>query len=295
MARELLYGTDLAGEIADNTKQQVEELRSIGRIVSLATVLVGDDPASRRYIEMKHEEGSSVGIDMHSVELAADSSQSTLNGALAELSEDESMNALLVQYPLPVGLNYLSALSNINPLKDVDGLHPYNLGLLFHDPETYPGILPCTPNGIIQLLRHGDVELDGADITVVGRGMTVGAPLSMLLSARNNGSYSTVTTLHDGTKDLGEHTKNADVVIGAVGQPGLIDESMVREDATLVSVGVSYLEDGRARGDFTEEARDKAGVYVPVTRGIGPMTRANLWSNAVRCYELQQPEDSLPA
>lgn len=272
-----------------DVQRQLGLLREMGKTAHFTTVLVGNDPASKKYIDMKQSEGSMIGVSMARVDLPADISQSDLNSKIAELNNDLAINAILIQYPLPGKLNYLESISQIEPNKDVDGLHPYNLGLIMHDPQgNYPGIIPCTPNGIVQLLEHGGVKLEGADVAVVGRGMTVGAPLSMLLSAKNNGPGATVTTLHRHTKDLSKHIKNADIVIGATGVPNLIDDTMVKQDAILVSVGVSYDSNGRARGDFTDEARKKADIYIPVTGGIGPMTRANLWQNVLKCYELQQ-------
>lgn len=284
MAAELLKGTQLAEEMVETARLQLARFEELGNAACFTTVLVGEDPASHKYIEMKQREGESLGVKMSRVDLPHDISQADLEKTITELSDSE-VDAILIQYPLPKGLDYLRAVSQINPVKDVDGLHPANLGLLFHDPENHPGLLPCTPNGIIQLLEHGGVELENADVAVVGKGLTVGGPLSVMLSAKNNGPSATVATLHHATKSIGDYISNADIVIGAAGAPGIIDASMIKDGATLVAVGVRYV-DGMARGDFTKDARDKASIYVPVTGGIGPMTRANLWQNVVRCYNL---------
>ncbi len=235
---------------------------------------------------MKQNEGSSLGVQMSRIDLPADISQEALEDEVEEIS-DSGVDAILVQYPLPQNLDYLSVIQKIRPSKDVDGLHPSNLGLIFHDPENFRGLVPCTPKGILDLLAYGKVETEGTNITVVGRGLTVGAPLSALLTAKNNGARATVTNAHSATKDLAKHTENADIIVAAVGQPNLIDGSMVRDGATLISVGVTYDQQGVAHGDFSDEASQKAGIFVPVTKGVGPLTRANLWKNAVKCAELQ--------
>jgi len=285
MAETFLYGTELARTLTEETQKRFVQYAELGEPACLTTVLVGDNPASKRYIEMKQEEGSTLGVNMDRLELPHDITQEDLEGEMEQLSAS-GVDSILIQYPLPPGLNYLSAVSRIKPTQDVDGLHPANLGLLFHDPENFPGLVPCTPNGILQLLEHGNVGVQNADITVVGRGLTVGGPLSVLLAATHNGASATVSTVHLGTKELRAHTRDADIVIGAAGSPGLIDADAVKEGAALISVGVKY-EAGKARGDFTPAAKAKAGVYVPVTNGVGPMTRANLWANVARCHELR--------
>lgn len=286
MSERLLYGNDLARQMMAEVADEVRQLGLLSNYVHFATVLVGDNPASQRYIAMKQGEGSSLGIEMSRVDVPANISQDGLEEEISNLSDREDIDAILVQYPLPPHLDYLSTIQKIDPRKDVDGLHPSNLGLLLHDPENFPGLIPCTPKGILQLLQHGEVAVERANITIVGKGLTVGAPLAALLTSKKNGPYATVTTVHRGTKDLTEHLVNADIVVAAAGQPALISGEMIRDGATLVSVGVTYDKKGMAHGDFSDDAREKAGVFVPVTKGVGPMTRANLWKNAIRCYEL---------
>lgn len=290
MSERILYGDTLAKDMMAEVARHVHALGLLGREVHFSTILVGDNPASRKYIEMKQGEGAELGIHMSRVDMPADTTQKELEERVTVLSEDADTDAVLMQYPLPNHLNYLKALQHLNPVKDVDGLHPANMGLLFHDPKEYSGLMPCTPKGILDLLKFGEVPLEGADITIVGRGLTVGAPLAALMTGRNNGPYATVTAVHRGTHDIAQHTKNADIVIAAAGKPNLIDEDMVKEGSTLVAVGVQYDENGTAHGDFTDLAQKKAAIYVPVTRGVGPLTRANLWKNAVYCHELRQPD-----
>lgn len=286
MAAELLRGNSLAESMMEEAHSRFKGIKASGDTARFSTVLVGGDPASRKYIEMKQLEGSNLGVQMSRIDLPAQISQTELETVISQLNNTD-VDAVLIQYPLPKGLDYARAISKLNPEKDVDGLHPSNLGLLFHDPESHPGLLPCTPNGIIQLLKYGGVDIENADIVVVGRGLTVGGPLSVMLACKNNGVSATVSTLHHGTKSIAEHTLKADIIIGAAGSPGLITAEMVKEGSTLVAVGVKYI-DNKAKGDFTDEARRRAGVYVPVTNGVGPMTRANLWQNVVRCYDLRK-------
>lgn len=280
-----LRGNYLADSMIENARNRFIAIKDIGDTACFTTVLVGDDPASQKYVEMKQLEGTNLGVMMSRVDLPANIPQTDLENTISQLNENGE-DAVLIQYPLPGALDYVRAISRLDPTKDVDGLHPSNLGLLFHDPENHPGLLPCTPNGIIQLLKSGGVKVQNADIVVVGRGLTVGGPLSVMLASKNNGASATVSTVHHSTKSLKEYTLNADIIIGAAGSPGLITADMIREGTTLVSVGVGYV-DNKARGDFSEEARHLAGTYVPVTSGIGPMTRANLWQNVLRCYELK--------
>lgn len=289
MSERLLYGNVLADRLMEEAREDFSSFQALRKTARLTTVLVGKDPASKKYIDMKQAEGEKLGVAMERVDLDADISQDELENTLASLSNREDVTAVLAQYPLPGNLNYLQAIQKLDPKKDVDGLHPSNLGLLIHDPVHHPGLIPCTPNGILQLLQYGGVEIERANVAVVGRGLTVGGPLSVLLNSKNNGANATVTLLHSGSKDLAEYTRAADIVIGATGRPGLITEDMITKGTTLVSVGVKYDKDDRARGDFTHGARQIAGDYVPVTRGIGPMTRANLWKNVVRCWQLQHP------
>lgn len=280
----ILRGNYLADSMIENAQNRFEAIKEIGDTACFTTVLVGEDPASQKYVEMKQKEGVNLGVRMSRLDLPSDISQQELENEISRLNKTE-VDAVLIQYPLPKNLDYAKAITRLNPLKDVDGLHPSNLGLLFHDPENYNGLLPCTPNGIIQLLKYGGVNIQNANVVVVGRGLTVGGPLSVLLAAKNNGVSATVSTLHHGTKLLKEYTLTADIIVGAAGSPDLITADMIKEGTTLVAVGVKYV-DRKAKGDFTREARQLAGTYVPVTNGVGPMTRANLWQNVLSCYEL---------
>lgn len=238
-------------------------------------MLVGSDPASQNYVRMKHRDCEEVGIASIQVELPEDTTADQLREAIEGLNADPSCTGYIVQLPIPRHLDENWALSLIDPDKDADGLHPINLGrLVLNEPAT----LPCTPRGIVELLRRHDVELNGAEVVVVGRGITVGRPLGLILTRRSENS--TVTLCHTGTRDLAEHTRKADVVVAAAGVPHMITAGMIRERAALVDVGVSRV-DGKTTGDLAPDVWDKAGWVTPNPGGVGPMTRAMLLSNVV--------------
>jgi methylenetetrahydrofolate dehydrogenase (NADP+)/methenyltetrahydrofolate cyclohydrolase len=249
-----------------------------GVALRLVTVLVGDDPASAMYVEMKHTESASYGLPTRELRLSASISQSELNEAIAELSNDVTVTSVLVQYPLPGNLDYFDALRHLDPDKDVDGLHPINLGLLAAGETS--GIIPCTPRGIVTLLEKSDVAFENANVVVVGRGLTVGRPLSILLGTSSFGYNATVTLCHSRTVDLARHVRQADVVIAAAGYPGLITSDMVHQDQVVVTAGVSFVE-GKAKPDIDMDARETVAAFTTTTGAVGPMTRAYLFSNAV--------------
>lgn len=224
---------------------------------------------------MKHRDCEQVGISSIQVELPEDATAEQLRDAIEGLNEDPACTGYIVQLPIPKHLDENWALSLIDPDKDADGLHPTNLGrLVLNEPAT----LPCTPRGIVELLRRHDVELNGAEVCVVGRGITVGRPLGLILTRRSENS--TVTLCHTGTRDLKAHTSRADVVVAAAGVPAMISADMIREGAALVDVGVSRV-DGKTVGDLAPDVWDKAGFVTPNPGGVGPMTRAMLLSNVV--------------
>ena len=267
-------------EIFDDLKKRVDKLRDKGITPGLATVLVGDDPGSHSYVKMKHRDCEALGINSIRRDLPADISQEELLAVIDELNEDPACTGYIVQLPLPKHLNENEVLERIDPDKDADGLHPVNLGKLVLN-EDAP--LPCTPNGCISLLRRFDVELDGAKVVVIGRGVTVGRPIGLMLTRRSENS--TVTLCHTGTKDLAAETKAADVIIAAAGVPHMLTADMVKEGAAVLDVGVSRV-DGKLAGDVAPEVWDKAGAVSPNPGGVGPLTRAFLVHNVVERAEL---------
>lgn len=270
-----LDGRATAAAIKAELGQRVARLRSQGVTPGLATVLVGDDPASQNYVRMKHRDCEQVGIASIQVELPANATMSQLEEAIAGLNADEACTGYIVQLPLPSHLDENRALELIDPGKDADGLHPVNLGrLVLNEPAT----LPCTPRGIVELVRRHGIEWQGAEVCVVGRGITVGRPLGLILTRR--AENATVTLCHTGTRDLAGHTRRAGIVVAAAGVPGMITAGMIREGAVCIDVGVSRV-DGRTTGDLAQDVWDKAGWVTPNPGGVGPMTRAMLLSNVV--------------
>lgn len=267
-------------EIFDDLKKRVDKLRDKGITPGLATVLVGDDPGSHSYVKMKHRDCEALGINSIRRDLPGDISQEELLAVIDELNADPACTGYIVQLPLPKHLNENEVLERIDPEKDADGLHPVNLGKLVLN-EDAP--LPCTPNGCISLLRRFDVELNGAKVVVIGRGVTVGRPIGLMLTRRSENS--TVTLCHTGTKDLAAETKAADVIIAAAGVPHMLTADMVKEGAAVLDVGVSRV-DGKLAGDVAPEVWEKAGAVSPNPGGVGPLTRAFLVHNVVERAEL---------
>ena len=275
MTAQKLDGKATAAAIKSELTGRVAALRDRGFVPGLATVLVGDDPASRSYVRMKHADCAEVGISSIQVELPATASTAQVAEAIAALNADPAVTGYIVQLPLPRGLDENAMLSLIDPEKDADGLHPVNLGRLVLNA---PAPLPCTPRGIVELLRRHDVPLAGAGVCIIGRGITVGRPLGLILTRRSENA--TVTLCHTGTRDLAEHTRRADIVVAAAGVPGMVTADMIRDGAVCVDVGVSRVE-GRTTGDLAPDVWDKASWVTPNPGGVGPMTRAMLLSNIV--------------
>lgn len=275
MTAQRLDGTATAKAIKAELTDRVAALADRGVRPGLATVLVGDDPASQNYVRMKHRDCEQVGIASIQVELPADASATQVEEAILGLNADPACTGYIVQLPIPRHLDENWALSLIDPAKDADGLHPINLGrLVLNEPAT----LPCTPRGIVELVRRHGIDWRGAEVCVVGRGITVGRPLGLILTRRSENA--TVTLCHTGTRDLAEHTRGADIVVGAAGVPGLITADMIADGAVLLDVGVSRV-DGKTVGDFAADVWEKAGWISPNPGGVGPMTRAMLLSNVV--------------
>ncbi|MDR1711139.1 MAG: bifunctional methylenetetrahydrofolate dehydrogenase/methenyltetrahydrofolate cyclohydrolase [Propionibacteriaceae bacterium] len=275
MTATRIDGKAVAAQIKAELAAKVAELRSGGVTPGLGTVLVGEDPGSQLYVAGKHRDCAEVGIESIRVDLPATASQAQVEEAVLALNTDPACTGFIVQLPLPRGLDENRVLGLIDPAKDADGLTPVNLGNLLLG---VPAPLPCTPRGIVELLRRYDIELDGAEVCVIGRGVTVGRPLAALLSRRSENA--TVTQCHTGTRDLAAHTRAADIVVAAAGKAGMVTADMVKPGATLIDVGVTRV-DGKPKGDLDAGVWEVAGFVTPNPGGVGPMTRAMLLQNVV--------------
>jgi len=281
MTAVILDGKATAAEVKEQLAARVAALAAAGMMPGLGTVLVGDDPGSRAYVAGKHRDSAQVGIASIRRELPASATQQQVEAVVDELNADPACTGYIVQLPLPPGLDALAVLHRMNPAKDADGLHPVNLGRLVLGE---PGPLPATPRGIVALLRRFGVPIDGAEVTVIGRGITVGRSLGLLLTRRSENA--TVTLCHTGTRHLAAHTRRADIVVAAAGRPGLLTPDMVRPGAAVVDVGITRTDAGLA-GDVAPEVAGVAGYLAPVPCGVGPMTRAMLLANLIDAAERQ--------
>jgi methylenetetrahydrofolate dehydrogenase (NADP+) / methenyltetrahydrofolate cyclohydrolase len=279
MSARILDGRATAAAIKEDLRKRVADLAAAGRVPGLGTVLVGDDPGSRAYVNGKHRDSVEVGIASIRRDLPAGASQQQVEAVVDELNADPECTGYLVQLPLPPQLDPLAILHRVDPAKDADGLHPVNLGKLVLGE---PGPLPCTPRGIVELLRRYDVPIAGADVTVIGRGITVGRSLGLLLTRRTENA--TVTLCHTGTRDLAAHTRGADIVVVAAGRPGLLTADMVKPGAAVLDVGITRTEAGLT-GDVAPGVAEVAGYLAPMPGGVGPMTRAMLLTNVVEAAE----------
>ncbi|HEX2026762.1 MAG TPA: bifunctional methylenetetrahydrofolate dehydrogenase/methenyltetrahydrofolate cyclohydrolase FolD [Nitriliruptorales bacterium] len=278
MTARILDGRALATRLRARIAEEVAALQAEhGVTPGLAAVLVGDDPASRVYVDMKHRDSQTVGIHSRQVELPAHTTQAELLAVIDELNRDDTMDGILVQLPLPLSIAPATIQEATDPQKDVDGLHPVNAGRLLQGDPTF---VPCTPSGVLELLRDGGVELAGARVAVIGRSPLVGRPLSVLLGLK--GTDATVVQCHSRTRDLPGECRRADVIVAAVGVPHLVLADWVQPGAVVVDVGTNRLEDGRLVGDVDfEHVQEVAGAITPVPGGVGPMTRAMLLRNTV--------------
>ena len=279
MTARILDGRAVALAIREDLTRRVAELARRGVTPGLGTVLVGDDPGSRAYVRGKHRDSAQVGIASISRELPADVTQVEVEAVVDELNADPACTGFLVQLPLPEGLDAQRVLHRVDPDKDADGLHPLNLGKLVLGE---PGPVPGTPEGIIELLRRYDIPLAGAEVTVIGRGITVGRTLGLMLTRRSENA--TVALCHTGTKDLAAHTRTADIVIVAAGRPRLLTADMIRPGAVVVDVGITRTDAGLV-GDVDPGVAEVAGWLAPVPGGVGPMTRAMLLAKVVAFAE----------
>ena len=281
----LIDGRAVAARVRERVAAEVRELRAAGVEPGLATVLVGDDPASHVYVRMKRKACEEVGIASIHHELPADTPRAELAGLLERLNADGGVSGILLQLPLPDGLDAAEMTALIAPVKDVDGLTPLSAGLLAHGQE---GLVPCTPAGIMELLAHTGVELEGARAVVIGRSQLVGKPLAQLLLAAN----ATVTQCHSRTRDLAAVCREADVLVAAVGRAGTVTGDMVRAGAVVIDVGMNRTDDGLAGDVDFHAVRGKASAITPVPGGVGPMTIAMLVSNTLRAARLQSGADA---
>jgi methylenetetrahydrofolate dehydrogenase (NADP+)/methenyltetrahydrofolate cyclohydrolase len=279
MSAVILDGKATAQTIKNNLAQRVDALKAKGINPGLGTILVGDDAGSHAYVNGKHKDCAEVGISSIRIDLPKTATQADVMSAIAKLNNDPNCTGFIVQLPLPKGLDGNLALEAMDPSKDADGLHPNNLGKLVLGQN---GPLPCTPRGIIELLRAYKIELNGANIVIIGRGVTVGRPLGLLITRKTENA--TVTLCHTGTKDLTSHLINADIVIAAAGVPHLVKANMIKKGAALVDVGITRTENGLV-GDIDPQVKDVAGFFSPMPGGTGPMTRAMLLTNVVERAE----------
>jgi methylenetetrahydrofolate dehydrogenase (NADP+) / methenyltetrahydrofolate cyclohydrolase len=282
MSAIILDGKATLAAIKEELTVRVKALADAGRTPGLGTILVGDDPGSHAYVNGKHRDCADVGIVSIRRDLPATATQADVESAVADLNADPACTGYLVQLPLPKGLDEQRVLELVDPAKDADGLHPVSLGRLVLNASAP---LPCTPRGIVELLRRYDVPLRGAEVVIVGRGTTVGRPLGLLLTRRSENA--TVTMCHTGTRDLAAHTRGADIIVMAAGVPGLLTPDMVKPGAAVLDVGITRVDGDKARlvGDVAPGVAEVAAFLAPMPGGVGPMTRAMLLTNVVELAE----------
>lgn len=285
----ILDGKSVAAQVKEDLARRVGALRQQGIQPGLGTLLVGNDPGSMKYVAGKHADCAQVGITSIRKDLPADATERQIGQAIDELNADPSCTGFIVQLPLPAGVDEMSAIARIDPGKDVDGMHPYNLGeLVLHTSGMISTPLPCTPRGVLALLDHYGIDLNGKEVCVLGRGITIGRTIGLLLTRRE--VNATVTLCHTGTRNVREHMRRADVIVAAMGSAGFVKPEDIKEGAVLVDVGVSRVWDEQAgryriKGDIDKACYEKAGAYTPNPGGVGPMTRAMLLSNVVEIAE----------
>lgn len=290
----VLDGKALADKMRDNLRDAIEHLADGGARPGLATVHMGDDPAAESYIKMKQRDCEELGINGTHVNIDSDAPAEDLYETLDELNADSDVHGILIQDDVPDHIDWLEAVSHIDPLKDVDGLHPENVGRLI---AGNPRFVPCTPLGVQKLLDHEGIQIEGSDVVIVNRSMVVGKPLTNLLMQKADGGNATVTVCHSRTEDLAEKTRQADILVVAVDSPEFIDASMVSEGTTVVDVGIGRVDADNEKGyklmgdvDF-ESVEPKADYIAPVPGGVGPMTRVMLHHNTVKATRLQAGVD----
>ena len=276
MTARILSGKDVAAIVRESVARQVAQLAELGTPVGLATVLVGDDPASRMYVSYKHRDAESVGMDSIDVQLPASASEEAVFATIDDLNDRPDVTGMIVQLPLPDGLDGEAAVERVLPSKDADGLHPFNLGRMVLG---RPGPLPATPSGVMTILSHYGIATEGKRAVVVGRSFLVGKPMGLLLGAK--GVDATVVQAHSRTPDLAEVCRTADILVAAVGRPGLITADFVKPGAVVIDVGTNRTDAGLVGDVAFDEVAGVASAITPVPGGVGPMTRASLLSNTV--------------
>ena len=279
MSATILDGRALAASIKQGLSARIKELQNKGVTPGLGTILVGDDPGSHSYVAGKHRDCQEVGITSIRIDLQADASESDVLAAIKDLNSEKECSGYIVQLPLPRGINTQKVLEAIDPAKDADGLHPLNLGRLV---AGYNAPLPCTPRAIVELINHYKIPLSGAEVVVIGRGLTVGRPLGLLLNRKQENA--TVTLTHTGTKDLAAHTKRADIIVAAIGSPHFLKAKDIKSGAIVLDVGISRTDSGLV-GDIDHGVMEVASFFAPMPGGVGPMTRAMLLTNVVEACE----------
>ncbi|THE66173.1 bifunctional methylenetetrahydrofolate dehydrogenase/methenyltetrahydrofolate cyclohydrolase [Salinadaptatus halalkaliphilus] len=291
---EIIDGNAVASEIRDDLTDAIETLTDAGARPGLATVLMGDDPASQTYVNMKQRDCEEVGIESVHVDVAGDASPETLYEEIAALNDDPAVHGYIVQAPVPDHVDYREVIRRVDPAKDVDGFHPENVGRLVAGDARFR---PCTPHGVQKLLESAGVDLEGKDVTIVGRSDIVGKPLANLLIQKADDGNATVTVCHSRTEDLAAKTRDADIVVAAAGAPELVDGSMIGDGAVVIDVGVNRVDADTEKGyelvgdvEF-ESAKEQASSITPVPGGVGPMTRAMLLYNTVKAASLQEGVD----
>lgn len=281
MTAQLLDGERLAQRIKMELADRVARLIAMGRTPGLGTLLVGDNPSSARYVEMKVQECKEIGVRSFDEYLGATASQAEIEAVVDRFNANPEIHSILVQIPLPEGINEAQVLLRVHPEKDVDGLHPTNLGRLVMG---VPGPLPCTPNGIVELLAEYKVQVEGKHVAIIGRGLTIGRPLALLMAMRRPNCNAAVTVLHTGVSDMGALTRSADVIVSAAGVPGIVTPDMVKPGAAVIGAGTTF-QGKKLLSDIHDDVAEKAAWITPRLGGVGPMTRAMLLRNAVLAAE----------
>ena len=281
MTAQVLDGEAVAARVRAEVAERVRRLRKAGTVPGLGTILVGDDAPSARYVALKHADSAEVGIDSFHEHLSPDVSQAELHRVIVGFNENPSVHSILLQLPLPSGLDEEQALLLIDPAKDVDGIHPVNLGRLVMG---RPGPLSCTPAGIVELLTAYGVPIEGRHAVVIGRGITIGRPLALLLALKRPGCNAAVTVVHTGVPHIAPYVRQADIVVAAAGSPGIVTPEMVKPGAAVVAAGTTF-EGRKVISDVDERVAEVAGWLSPRIGGVGPMTRAMLLQNAVAAAE----------
>ncbi|WP_137744998.1 bifunctional methylenetetrahydrofolate dehydrogenase/methenyltetrahydrofolate cyclohydrolase FolD [Staphylococcus capitis] len=282
MVAKILDGKQIGKEYRQGLQEQVEALKERGFTPKLSVILVGNDGASQSYVKSKKKAAEKIGMISEIAHLDESTSEEDVLKELDRLNNDDSVSGILVQVPLPKQVSEQKVLESINPDKDVDGFHPSNIGKLYIDEQTF---VPCTPLGIMEILKHADINLEGKHAVVIGRSHIVGQPVSKLLLQQN----ATVTILHSRSKDMSKHLKDADVIVSAVGKPGLVTKDVVKEGAVIIDVGNTPDENGKLKGDVEyEEVKEIAGAITPVPGGVGPLTITMVLNNTLIAEKMRR-------